>query len=714
MKSTSLLLTTLAILLVQVSFSQPICGFDGVHQKRLNADAEYRKTVVANEARLQEIIKVQEAARASGQNKGLRPSTVQSALYTIPVVVHVVHTGGAIGTIYNPTDVQITNTINYLNQVYNGTYPGTTGAGDLQIQFALATRDPNCNATTGIDRVNGSAIPGYAAAGVNYSTSGGATELSVKDATRWDPASYYNIWVISMIDGKDGTSGQFIAGYAYLAGGSPAYDGTIMLATQMAPGAKTLPHEIGHALSLYHPFEGSANATSCPANSNCNTDGDKVCDTDPITYNQTGGIVDFTCRSGTNTCTGTAYTSLTESNYMNYTSCYNQFTNGQKARMLAAMSIWDRVTLVNSWGTTSAYPASPYTAPVSTCSSTTGAAGLAGNVAGILTVSLNNKNYFTGATADDGGYVNQTSSCLNLIPLNINGTYTFSGVLLGGNNEQLRAWIDYNNDGVFNNATEQVIYATNVAPVGGGNYPQVSTSFTVPPGAVTGTVLRLRVMDEVSAIAYGAGYTITGSCYNPVYGQAEDYPVLLSASALPVHFESFKGDLLNNDIRLSWKTNLEENTSAFVVERSYDGNVYDSIGMVKATGIPTGASYSFDDITYNGAVMYYRLKEADKDGRYQYSGIVIIKSNSMQEATVSILTNPFRERFEVTVNTPAQSTVRINLLDATGKLVYTTMQNVLNRAVIAVAPGANNLSAGVYFAQVVIGGKTITKKLIKE
>ena len=677
----------------------------------MDNDPTYRKTVIANEARLQEIIRTQEAARV--KEKGLRPSTAQAALYTIPVVVHVIHTGGAIGTIYNPTDAQIISTINYLNQVYNGTYPGTAGAGDLQIQFALATRDPNCNATTGIDRMDGTSITGYAAAGVNSSTAGGATELSVKDADRWDPASYYNIWVVNKIDGKDGTSGQFVAGFAYLAGGSAQYDGTIMLATQMAPGAKTLPHEIGHALALYHPFEGSSDAATCPANASCNTDGDMVCDTDPITFNQTGGIVDFTCRSGTNPCTSTPYTSSTESNYMNYTSCYTLFTNGQKARMQAAMSLWDRITLVNSWGATSAYPVA-YAAPVSACSSTTSATGLSNNFAGILLVNLNNKYFFTNTSKVDNGYVNSTTSCLNLIPLIVSGSYTFSGTVLGANSEQLRAWIDYNNDGVFNNASEQIIWTNNLLTkaANGGNYPVASTTFSVPSGAVTGTVLRMRVMDELSTGSFGL--TISDGCYNPTYGQAEDYAVLLSASTLPVHFETFKGDLLNNDIRLSWKTNLEENTSAYIVERSYDGNVYDSIGIVKATGIPGGASYSFDDITYNGTVMYYRLKETDKDGKYQYSGIVIIKSNTLQEATVSILTNPFRERFDVTVNMPGQSTVRINLLDATGKLVYTTTQNVLNRAVIAVAPGANNLSSGVYFAQVVIGGKSITKKLIKE
>ncbi len=58
-----------------------------------------------------------------------------------------------------------------------------------------------------------------------------------------------------------------------------------MLATQMETGEKTLPHEIGHALKLYHPFEDSDDNTECPANANCATQGDLVCDTDPIFHN---------------------------------------------------------------------------------------------------------------------------------------------------------------------------------------------------------------------------------------------------------------------------------------------------------------------------------------------------------------------------------------------------------------------------------------------
>lgn len=336
-----LILTAFALFFYCVSFSQPICGFDQVHHKLMN-DSSYRKKLLKSEAGLRDYISQHKEIFSQ---KG--PRTLSGALYTIPVVVHVVHTGGVVGSIYNPTDVQIQGAIDYLNNVYNGTYPGTQGVGDLSIQFVLAKRDPNCNSTNGITRTDGSVLSGYTANGVEASIIG-VDELNVKDLIRWDPTQYYNIWVVNKIDGNDGTSGTFTAGFAHFPG-NLMYDGTVMLATQMLSGAKTLPHEIGHAFNLYHPFENAADPSSntCSVNSNCNTDGDQVCDTDPVTL-----PAGFVCRSGTNICTGTAYNSNTESNYMNYTSCYTLFTAGQRTRMLASAASVDRISLSTSLGGT--------------------------------------------------------------------------------------------------------------------------------------------------------------------------------------------------------------------------------------------------------------------------------------------------------------------------------------------------------------------------
>ncbi|MBK8501485.1 MAG: hypothetical protein IPL46_04335 [Saprospiraceae bacterium] len=230
---------------------------------------------------------------------------------------------------------------------------GGGGVVNLELTFALAQRSPSCGYTNGIDRVNATAIPNYESFGVNALGSSGCTDLQLKNFARWNPADYYNIWIVHKIDGVDGTMGQFIAGYASFAGSPSNVDGTVMLATQAVAGNKVLPHEIGHAFNLYHPFQGSELNTQCPTNTICGDQGDLVCDTDPISNNVNGsGVYDFTCRTGNNTCTGTPYTINTERNFMSYTNCCTLFTNGQKTRMQAAMSLPSRASLGTSLGET--------------------------------------------------------------------------------------------------------------------------------------------------------------------------------------------------------------------------------------------------------------------------------------------------------------------------------------------------------------------------
>ncbi|THU37072.1 T9SS type A sorting domain-containing protein [Niastella caeni] len=716
-------LTLLSCLIAGSSIAQPICGFDGVHKHKLNTDPQYRKQIMETESQLQTIIKEQESRKAANPST-LRVEGTQATLYTIPVVVHVIHTGGAVGTTYNPSDAQITGAISYLNQVFAGTYAGmeptgSDAAGEIQVQFALATRGPNCTATTGIDRVDGSSITGYTANGVNASTALGASDAAVKNFCRWDPSSYYNIYVVNKIDGADGTAGQFIAGYAYFPGVYPNLDGTVMLATQFMTGRKTLPHEIGHALNLYHPFEGSSDNTVCPTNTTCASEGDRVCDTDPISYNQSGGVVDFTCRTGTNTCTGTSYSIRTERNFMNYTNCFTLFTPGQKTRMLAAMSLNSRSSYATSYALATSYPGTTFTAPAAaTCSPVTASAGLNSGTAGLANVTINNKAYNTGITANDNsfgyttGYVDRANSCTNLISMAAGGTIPFTFTLHGANREQVRIYIDFNNDGDFADANESVFHATDINNT--GINMTYSNSFTVPStGITTDAPLRLRVIEEVSTV-YGGGFTISSPCYNPTYGQAEDYPAFIISGALPVTLEYFKGEKVNKTNRLTWKTASEQNAKEFVIERSYNGNDFTQIGTTAASNKATGSSYAYNDNNYAGQVIYYRLKQVDQDGQYKHSGLVTIQSETARESVVAILNNPFTEKFDISISTPEQSKVVVNILDVTGKLLYTKTVNTLTNSVMTVTPDTKTFVAGMYFVQVDINGKKIVKKVIKK
>ncbi|MCC7525036.1 MAG: zinc-dependent metalloprotease [Chitinophagaceae bacterium] len=328
--------------------AQPVCGFDQSNGALQQENPIFKRLIEQNEQKIGQFIQLRKT------DKRFQQKTM--AIFTIPIVVHVLHTGEPVGTPFNPSDQQIHDAINYLNAIFDGSHAsltpaGTDAAGDMGLRFVLAQRDPDCNPTTGIHRVDMSDNASYLANGASNMNI--SEDIAMKSPVAWDRTQYYNIYVVNKINGKDGTSGQFVAGYAYFPTSS-IVDGIVMLATQMKAGSKTLSHEIGHAFNLYHTFEGSHDNSQCPA-----APGDRVNDTDPVAFNaNSSGVVDFTCRTGNNSCINQPYNIRTENNFMSYTNCYTLFTPGQKDRVQASVLLAERNSLTTSSGglPTNVYP----------------------------------------------------------------------------------------------------------------------------------------------------------------------------------------------------------------------------------------------------------------------------------------------------------------------------------------------------------------------
>lgn len=223
------------------SIEEP-CGADALHKSKMQSDPLYRSKMVTYESHVKSL------------SQSFQPKS--GTVYKIPLVVHVMSTGNALTDI---TDDQIRASIKVLNEAYRKV-PGGLGDGDgvdIEIEFALAVRDPNGNCTNGINRIDMTGNSTYMASGVKRKATGsGITDASLKQEIVWNTNDYYNIWVISEIDDNNGGSG--VQGYAYLAGAHGAvYDGTVILSNSFKnPNATALIHELGHALNLYHTFEG--------------------------------------------------------------------------------------------------------------------------------------------------------------------------------------------------------------------------------------------------------------------------------------------------------------------------------------------------------------------------------------------------------------------------------------------------------------------------
>lgn len=267
---------------------------------------------------------------------------------TIPVVVHVIHSGQNLGSYPNITDAQVVSQINVLNDDYRKAL-GTAGynnnpiGADVEIQFAMAKVTPEGNPTNGINRVN-LCRSGWTMA---------AIDEYVKPETIWDTSKYLNMWTVAFEGADEATLGyaQFPSnsglngldvngglattdGVVAAAGtfGSRVYDDGTFLLYQYYDRGRTMTHEVGHWLGLRHIWGDTQSCVLDATDSN-----NDFCLDTPAAAGPNSN-----CPAPPNnpidSCPSSPGFDMVE-NYMDYTVdlCMNTFTLDQKARIRTVM-----------------------------------------------------------------------------------------------------------------------------------------------------------------------------------------------------------------------------------------------------------------------------------------------------------------------------------------------------------------------------------------
>ncbi|MEO9872714.1 M43 family zinc metalloprotease [Ekhidna sp.] len=252
--------------------------------------------------------------------------TPSNGIYTIPIVVHVLHNNESIGEGGNLSEERILNQIESLNDDYRKR-EGTNGfnehpaGGDAKIEFVLASQTPEGKSTNGIVRIN--------LLEIDNPVESNSTFDYCAYYSYWNPEEYLNIWTLPYIDLTDlflglGTGPETdLPGKDALAKGEPFQaEGVIINVPHFGENdtlstynlGRTLTHEIGHYLGLLHPW----GAQDCDNNDYC----DDTPNVDrPVT----------TCSLSL----GCGGEEIQVQNYMNWSpdDCMNMFTNDQIERM---------------------------------------------------------------------------------------------------------------------------------------------------------------------------------------------------------------------------------------------------------------------------------------------------------------------------------------------------------------------------------------------
>ena len=234
-----------------------------------------------------------------------------------------------------------------------------------------------------------------------------------------------------------------------------------------------------------------------------------------------------------------------------------------------------------------------------------------------------------------------------------------------------------------------------------GNY---SVRFKVKAGVIPGTIINTARIYGNSVV--GDLFTDDGTA---VIGEA--------GAPTPVKFTSFTATLLNNGSSLvKWVTQSEINNDHFEIERSDDGVHFATRGKVTGNGSTTLAhTYDFNDVlNTTSAIVYYRLRIIDNDGKYTFSKIVAIKINgSLSVEKFNVFPNPFITDIKIALTSQTDVNATFRIISFDGKELVRRNIQVQQGDNIIVMKDFGTLPNGNYILEVTTANDKFIRKIVK-
>jgi hypothetical protein len=199
------------------------------------------------------------------------------------------------------------------------------------------------------------------------------------------------------------------------------------------------------------------------------------------------------------------------------------------------------------------------------------------------------------------------------------------------------------------------------------------------------------------------GTMIVGTGY-PLTGGPNAYLLRLS-EPVPVELVSFSASINNNTVELVWSTSTETNNQGFSIERKTSNSDWEEIGFVRGRGTTTEHSYySFSDNNISANKFFYRLKQTDFDGTFEYSNAVEVDVNPVVEYSLNQnYPNPFNPSTTIEFSIPEQQLVNLSVYNLIGEKVATIVNDMMESGSHNLEFNASNLASGIYLVKMSSG-----------
>lgn len=241
-------------------------------------------------------------------------------------------------------------------------------------------------------------------------------------------------------------------------------------------------------------------------------------------------------------------------------------------------------------------------------------------------------------------------------------------------------------------------------------------TYGIPGSGLAPTTLTSSTTGSLTfthAIATGASYY-----YYAVVTQLDGDKIFTApiwvtkVSVLPVKLMEFKATKRKNGIGCSWKTASEWNADYFELERSINGKDFVTVAQLKATNSNAVTSYEWlDEMKVLSPLVYYRLKQVDMDGSFNYSNIVFVRSEIKSKNEVTIVPNPFESQLTFSFDEKTEQAVRYTFYNSLGEVVYDLTTPAGQESTIMLP---KQMGIGLYTVNIQSGDLQVSRHLIKQ
>lgn len=183
---------------------------------------------------------------------------------------------------------------------------------------------------------------------------------------------------------------------------------------------------------------------------------------------------------------------------------------------------------------------------------------------------------------------------------------------------------------------------------------------------------------------------------------------------LPVELVSLTATRKERSAEINWVTASEENNLQFTLERTSDGEHYETVAVVDGQGSTQETTvYSVTDEQITDELTYYRLRQTDSDGRPTFFELVAVEALKGDQLISRLFPNPAKNALMYTLNCTGQQAFTLKVMDQTGRVVFTESGEAAN-GISEHALHTESFNNGVYWMTVQTeNGMIQTERFVK-